>query len=119
METIKNKQIVLEELRSAYEKIFSAGDVLDGKLWNMFNFLTIVVTVAPGLELMLKPDIKQIGLSFLVLLIVMFLLYYRAFDKIIRSVAPADYRLPISVSKKELTEKYLLSPEEDVSLRTI
>lgn len=119
MDEIKNKQLILEELRKVLDKKFSASDVLDGKLQNMFNFLSVVVSVAPTLQLMVKPKLDFAGVLFVLLLMVVLILYISAFQQVVSTVKPIRYRQPISRGWDELTERYFHETEENVLTLTI
>lgn len=112
MDEIKNKQLVLEELRRAFEKKFSANNILDGKLQNILNFLSIVVSVAPTLQLMIVPDLNKMGFVFLALLLSVVILYFVSFRRIVAAIDPVYYRQPISKGWDELAERYFHSAEE-------
>ena len=107
-----SKELVLDELRNAYEKQFSASDTLDGKLQNILNFISIVVSVAPTLELMLIPDPKNMGFAFVVVLLVVVVLYLISFVKIMGAVNPVYYRQPVSRTWDELYKRFILSTSD-------
>lgn len=114
MDAIKNKQLILEELRRVLDKKSSASDVLDGKLQNIFNFISIVVSVAPTLQLMVEPKLDLPGIFLVLLLMLVLILYIRAFRVIVSTVSPVEYRQPISRDWDELSKRYFHETEEDV-----
>jgi len=112
MKSIEKKQLVLEELRNAYERKYSASDTLDTKLQNSLNFLSIVVSLAPTLELMIIPNLDKMGIWFVFLLLVVLVLYLISFQVIIKNINPVYYKQPISKDWSELKERYFLSKKE-------
>lgn len=119
MKNIEKKQLVLEELRSVYERMFSASDALDAKLQNILNFLSVVVSIAPTLELMIIPDLRKTGLCFVILLLTVLVLYLISFQKVKSSINPVYYKQPISKDWDEIKERYFLSKKDEVIDLTI
>ena len=119
MDETKNKQLVLEELRKVLDKKFLASDALDGKLQNMLNFLSIVVTVVPTLQLLAGTQLDFSGVIFVLMLMVVLLLYFSAFRQVVSTVRPVAYRQPISKDWDELSARYFHGTEEDVLKLTI
>src|SRR5690349_1088449 len=118
-ERLENKQIVIDELRNVYARKYSASDVLDGKLQNMFNFLSIVVSVAPTLEIMITPSPGKINIIFFLMLIAVLALYYWAYVLISATVMPMYYKQQITSNWDTLIEKYFNATKEEVFNRVI
>lgn len=114
-----SKQLVLEELRKVYEKQFSANDNLDTKLQNILNFVSVVVTIAPTLEILVAPAPKDMSILFVFLLLVILFLYILAFYIIRVGLTPVDYRQPISKTWDELWNNYLYGTVDEAMDRTI
>ena len=112
-----SKQLVLEELRKVYEKQFSANSNLDDKLQNILNFLSVVVTVAPTLEVLVAPNPKDMSILFVLLLLVLLALYIWAFCIIRAGLSPVRYMQPIAKTWEELAERYFdITPEQATEL---
>jgi len=71
--TIESKRIVLEELRNAFEKSYLASDTLDGKLQNVLNFSSVIVSIASTVIAAIL--LGKVGIFFWLLLAIVMVVY--------------------------------------------
>jgi hypothetical protein len=114
-----SKQLVLEELRKVYEKQFSANSSLDDKLQNILNFLSVVVSVAPTLEVLVAPNPTDMSFLFVLLVLVVLVLYLVSFYIIRAGLSPVRYMQPIARTWEELSARYFDATPEQVTDLTI
>jgi len=101
---IEPKRIVLDELRRAFSGVYSASDVLDGKLQNILNYSSVV---ASGISIIITIASKNaVGLLYWVFLFISIALYCIMFVRIRRRVKPVEFPYPIGRDIKALSEKY-------------
>lgn len=109
---ISNKNMVLTELQRAFDKKFSATEVLDSKLQNILTFLSVIVSVVPAIEA--GAFQSRIGVTFWVIMCLVMVLYVLTIDTIIKGISPRTYQMPISNNWDELQARYFHEPEEGV-----
>jgi len=86
---IEPKRIVLDELRRAFSGVYSASDVLDGKLQNILNYSSVV---ASGISIIITIASKNaVGLLYWVFLFISIALYCIMFVRIRRRVKPVEF----------------------------
>jgi hypothetical protein len=110
VETIESKRIVLEELRDAFEKSYLASDTLDGKLQNVLNFSSVIVTIASTVLAALL--VGKVGILFWVLLVIVMIVYFFTLVTIMDGLRVYTYSFPISMKMDTLQEKYFESTED-------
>ncbi len=110
MSTTFGYQLVLDELRRAFEKIHAASDVLDTKLQSMLTFGSLIVSVAGTAEVTLQPT--NVGILFWIVLVLALVLYLATFWIIVRSLLAHRYLLPVSLKWEELDYLYFGETEE-------
>ena len=112
MENIINQQIVLEELRRAFDKKISASDTLDIKLQNVFNYSSILfVTVS---AIITSTLLDKLGVLYWIGLLAVFVLYLITVSKIKKGQSPRTFHNPISNKIDELYQKCINVKEEEM-----
>lgn len=110
METVESKRIALEELRYAFEKSYLASDTLDGKLQNVLNFSSVIVSIASTVLTALL--VGKVGILFWVLLVIVMIVYFFTIVIIMDGLRVYTYSFPISINLDTLKEKYFGSTED-------
>jgi hypothetical protein len=112
---MSSKHLVLEELQRTFDKKYLASDILDGKLQTMLNFLSVIVAVVPAIAGSTLFD--KIGFLFWIPIILVLVLYWNSFRKIMYGLRPSEYYQPISNNWDELDKRYFnLSEDETLNL---
>lgn len=106
---IISKRLVLEELRKAFNGMFSAASILDGKLQNILNYSSVIISIISAILTVAGkfPDGVSVGKSYWLFLSLSILLYCVMFVRIRIRLAPIFTGFPISINMEELKEKYL------------
>lgn len=118
MNEIKNKKVVLEELRLALDKTISAGHTLNDKIQNILSFSSIIVSVVAAIEASVFQN--KVGLGFWAMVVIALSLYLVSVWLIFRrGLHPIEYRTPISIDWDELANRYFHVEEEAVFDLTI
>lgn len=110
MDNMTSKNLVLEELQKAYDKKFGVGDVLDGKLQSMLNYLSVVVAIVPTIAG--STLIDKVGLGFWIIMGLVLILYWVSFRRTLKGLGLSDYPQPISNDWDELEKKCFSSSSE-------
>jgi hypothetical protein len=106
----KSKKIALDSLRSAFDKVYVATDTLDGKLQNILNYSSVIISVA--LAVMASALFDKVGIVFWIILLAILVLYIINFLIILKELTPTDFSLPISNDLDELKKQYYETSEE-------
>lgn len=116
MAELTNKEIVLEELRRTFDKIYAAGDALDAKLNNLLNFSSLIVSFAATIQISTLES--KVGITFWALLGIVLLLYLVHFFCIKNGLHPRLYPFPMSGDRDTIIEKYF-KPSEGQTLNQV
>jgi len=108
--TIGSKKIALGELQKAHGAACAAADILDGKLQNILNYSSIVVTIPAAV--MASVLLDRVGIIFWTILAIVLILYLFNFFVIICNLSPGSYAFPISGKKGVIEDRYYNSTEE-------
>jgi hypothetical protein len=109
---ILGRSMVLESLRSAFEKSYASGDVLDSKLQNLLNFCSVIVSIVASVEA--SAFQSKVGVIFWILFLVTLILYFITFSVVIQALNPTIYLFPISNNWEELSRRYFHSDEKEL-----
>lgn len=103
-----SKRFVLEELRKAFSGMFSASNMLDGKLQNILNYSSVIISVISAILTVAGkfPDGISVGKWYWVFLLLSVFLYCIMFVRIRIRLLPIFTGFPISGDIEELKEKY-------------
>lgn len=105
-----NKRIALEEVRLAFERHWSASDILDGKLQNILNFSSVIVAI--GTTVMGSTLLEKVGIAFWLILILVLVMYSWMLYIILKGLSPRSYAMPISEDEREVSDLYYQWPED-------
>lgn len=109
-ETI-NKRIVAEEMRRAFDKEYSDNDVLIGKLQNILNFSSVIVSIVAVIEASVFQG--KVGIPFWSMMGISLFLYIALVVVILQGIAPGGYRIPITKNWDVLEDTYFHGTEEE------
>ena len=109
-EFIKSKRIALDVLRYAFDKTYSASDILDGKLQNILNYSSVIVSISSMITA--STLIDKVGIYFWLVLLIVLLLYITTFFVIRNGLKPRKFSLPISQNLDTIKSQYYLSTED-------
>lgn len=119
MEKIFNQQVVIEELRRAFDKKIKASDVLDSKLRNVFNSSSIVFVIVSAI--ITSTLLNQLSILYWIGLSIVFILYLITVFKIKEGQKPYTFHNPISNDINELNQKFINTKREktlDILIRS-
>jgi len=103
MEDTIKKNLVLEEMRRAFDMLCATSDRLDTKLHNNLTFLSIIISVAAsgGISILANLGVASLGaLAFA------FIFYFVALGFVVDSLEPQVYPLPISGNWETVERRY-------------
>lgn len=101
---IEAKRLVLDELRKAFNGIYSASDTLDTKLQNILNYSSVIVS---GLSIVLTIASRYAVVCwYWIFLSLSILLYCIMFVRVRFKIAPIEIKFPIGRDGVTLNEKY-------------
>jgi hypothetical protein len=92
--SLSSKKIALDSLRNAFDKVYGATDTLDGKLQNVLNYSSIIISIVPAVLTSILFD--KVGIIFWMILLVILILYVINFLIILNGLSPRAFSLPIS-----------------------
>ncbi len=111
------KGIVLEELRTAFDKIYAAGDTLDAKLNNLLTFSSLIVSVAATIQVSAFAD--KVGMVFWALLGIVLIMYLINYYEITRGLNPSEYFLNVKGDRNTMLKKYFRATSEQMTRQVI
>ena len=112
-----NGKMVLEELRSAFDKVYIAGDALDTKLSNLLTFSSLIVSFAATVQISTLQE--KVGVVFWALLGIVFLLYLANFYLVTSGLKPREYIFAIRFDRDTIEQKYLTLGETQMMNQVI
>jgi len=117
MDTQTSKTIVLEELRSAFDKIYAASDALDAKLNNLLNFSSLIVSFASTIQIASLAD--KVGIIFWVLVFIVVVLYLANFYVTMNGLNPREYKFNVRGDDETIKKKYFTATAEQMTRQAI
>jgi hypothetical protein len=104
-----NNEIVLEELRRAFDTVNAANDALDAKLNNLLNFSSLILSFAATIQISMLES--RVGVVFWILIGVALVLYIVNFVRIKSGLNPKSFHCPMSGDRDVIVQKYFDSPK--------
>jgi ATP-dependent Zn protease len=109
--TTNSKRVALESLQSAFERVYAASDTLDGKLQNVLNYSSIMISIAG--TVFASNLIDKVGVIFWFMLIISLILYFLTLREVLRGLKPVHFPFPISENLETIKSQYYESAEDD------
>ncbi len=100
----ESKRLVLDELRKAFSGVYAAGDILDGKLQNILNYSSVIISAVSAILTVASKT--TVGRWYWVFLSLSIVLYCTMFVRVRLKLKPVLIAFPISSKMETLKKKY-------------